>query len=275
MPSKNPSDSSDSLEGSVSSDKEEPDDANDDKSDSEEDTAPSTDGKTLEGNEEEFGKDEEEKDKEGEKSEEDKGKDDESDQSALLHSDSSALIEKMIKLQRQVDQQKNPERKGGESEEEEKEGSSEETTTEEGDSDESSERSLDGKGPKEIEFKTLNRIEEVASNTDQQQGGTSGTDNLSSSAQLLQELGKTADMGSEKDGESETRIPSTEGLTGEKILRRIAAIEKYRKDAESNGKDQLAVQVVERYKVCFASLSMSSCHFLQPLLLLSSFKSGT
>ena len=251
LPSNNPSDSS---EGS---DKD--DDASGANSDSEEDSSPGTgDGKTLEGKGEELEKSEEEKEG-GEKSEED-------EQSALksLHSDSSALIEKMIKLQRQVDQEKSEGRKEGEVEEKE-ESSSEETKSEEGN--ESSERSLDGKGTKEIEFKTLNRIEEVASNSDQEQN--SGTDNLSSSTQLLEELGKTADMGSEKDGESETRSISKDGLTEEKILQRIAAIEKYRKDAESNnnGKDHLAVQVVERYKVCFACLPMSTSQIPQPLLL--------
>ena len=171
----------------------------------------------------------------------------------------------MIKLQRQVDQEKSDGRKEGEVEEEKEEASSEETKSEE--ENESSERSLDGKGTKEIQFKTLNRIEEVASNSDQEQ--KSGTDNLSSSAQLLEELGKTADMGSEKDGESERRSISKDGLTEEKILRRIAAIEKYRKDAESNNneKDHLAVQVVERYKVCFACLPMSTSQIPQPLLL--------
>ena len=252
LPSNNPSDSS---EGS---DKD--DDASGANSDSEEDSSPGTrDGKTLEGKGEELEKDEEEK--------EDGGKSEEDEQSDLksLHSDSSALIEKMIKLQRQVDQEKSEGRKEGEVEEEKEEASSEETKSEEGN--ESSERSLDGKGTKEIQFKTLNRIEEVASNSDQEQ--KSGTDNLSSSAQLLQELGKTADMGSEKNGESERRSISKDGLTEEKILRRIAAIEKYRKDAESNsnGNDHLAVQVVERYKVCFACLPMSTSQIPQPLLL--------
>ena len=251
LPSNNPSDSS---EGS---DKD--DDASGANSDSEEDSSPGTDGKTLEGKGEELEKDEEEK--------EDGGKSEEDEQSDLksLHSDSSALIEKMIKLQRQVDQEKSDGRKEGEVEEEKEEASSEETKSEEGN--ESSERSLDGKGTKEIQFKTLNRIEEVASNSDQEQ--KSGTDNLSSSTQLLEELGKTADMGSEKDGESETRSISKDGLTEEKILRRIAAIEKYRKDAESNNneKDHLAVQVLERYKVCFPCLPMSTSQIPQPLLL--------
>ena len=253
LPSNNPSDSS---EGS---DKD--DDASGANSDSEEDSSPGTrDGKTLEGKGEELEKDEEEK--------EDGGKSEEDEQSDLksLHSDSSALIEKMIKLQRQVDQEKSDGRKEGEVEEEKEEASSEETKSEE--ESESSERSLDGKGTKEIQFKTLNRNEEVASNSDQEQ--KSGTDNLSSSTQLLEELGKTADIiGSEKDGESETRSISKDGLTEEKILRRIAAIEKYRKDAESNnnGKDHLAVQVVERYKVCFACLPMSTSQIPQPLLL--------
>ena len=253
LPSNNPSDSS---EGS---DKD--DDASGANSDSEEDSSPGTrDGKTLEGKGEELEKDEEEK--------EDGGKSEEDEQSDLksLHSDSSALIEKMIKLQRQVDQEKSDGRKEGEVEEEKEEASSEETKSEE--RNESSERSLDGKGTKEIEFKTLNRIEEVASNSDQEQN--SGTDNLSSSTQLLEELGKTADIiGSEKDGESETRSISKDGLTEEKILQRIAAIEKYRKDAESNNneKDHLAVQVLERYKVCFACLPMSTSQIPQPLLL--------
>ena len=267
--STNPSDSSEDSDN-----KGEPDDASDDtSSDSEEESSPGTDGKTLESKGVELEKDEEEKEK-GEKEEEKDGTGEknanESDQSSLkaLHAlksgsqdyaDSAALMERMIKLQKQVDQQKSLERKEAG---EEKEAGSEETKSEEGDSNEdsasleSSERSLSGKEPKEIQFKTLNQIEEVTRNSDQEQDGKSiATKSLP---------GNTADMGSateqnEKEGELErsSSFPAKEGLTEDKILRRIAAIEKYRKDAESssNGKDHLAVQVVERYKVWFGCLS--------------------
>ena len=269
--STNPSDSSEDSDN-----KGEPDDASDDtSSDSEEESSPGTDGKTLESKGVELEKDEEEKEKGGKEEEKDGSGEknaNESDQSSLkaLHAlksgsqdytDSAALMERMIKLQKQVDQQKSLERKEEEAgEEKEKETGSEETKSEEGDSNasasmESSERSLSGKEPKEIQFKTLNQIEEVTRNSDQEQDGKRiATKSLPGNTGVME----SATDQNEKEGELErsSSFPAKEGLTEDKILRRIAAIEKYRKDAESssNGKDHLAVQVVERYKVWFGCL---------------------
>ena len=127
------------------------------------DSSSDDDGETLESKGDKLENEKEENLEEGEKG---------NDQSPLkdLHSfrsgsqeDSTSLMQKMIKLQRQVEEQKKVDGKEGD-DKADMEADSEEIKSQEGDSKEESESvesSENNKEPEEIKFKTLNRMEDV------------------------------------------------------------------------------------------------------------------
>ena len=187
------------------------------------------------------------------------------------------LMQKMIKLQEQVDEQKSLEEKDDgkveeegqqkEDEEEYKEGS-EETEVSNPDSNEnsestdSSENGLNDNAPKEIKFQTVSRIEDVASSPSETGAheGAEGGDATHLAITMKPPVAiEDAHQQSEREAESQASNPPSlensdsapQELAQDKILQRIAAIEKYRKVAESNSSDdnQLPVRVVEKYKV--------------------------
>ena len=198
------------------------------------------------------------------------------------------LMQKMIKLQEQVDEQNSLEEKDGgkveeegqqDEDEEDKEGS-EETEVSNPDSNEnseslaSSENGLNDNAPKEIKFQTVSRIEDVASSpseTGAHEGAEEG-DATHLAITMKPPVGiEDAHQQSEREAESQASNPPSlensdsapQELAQDKILQRIAAIEKYRKVAESNSSDdnQLPVRVVEKYKVWLKHFtSFYFCH---------------
>ena len=186
------------------------------------------------------------------------------------------LMQKMIKLQEQVDEQKSLEEKDGgkveeegqQDEDEEDSEGSEETevsnpdSNENSESVESSENGLNDNAPKEIKFQTVSRIEDVAaitSETGAHEGAEEG-DATHLAMTTKPPVGiEDGHQQSERESESQGSTPASlensdsapQELAQDKILQRIAAIEKYRKVVESNSSDdnQLPVRVVEKYKV--------------------------
>ena len=186
------------------------------------------------------------------------------------------LMQKMIKLQEQVDEQKSLEEKDGgkveeegqqEEDEEYKEGSEETEVSnpdsnENSESVESSENGLTDNAPKEIKFQTVSRIEDVAaitSETGAHEGAEEG-DATHLAITMKPPVGiedghQQSERGAEPQGSTPPSLENSdsapEELAQDKILQRIAAIEKYRKVVESNSSDdnQLPVRVVEKYKV--------------------------